>query len=76
MDGEKTENESHFQPQSLNSIQTFQSDVAETIKKNDISVINIAVSEQKNKHLTTVDVKKNVFLLPVIIISNHCSGSA
>jgi hypothetical protein len=56
-------------PNPLNAIHTYQNDIAQTIKDKDMSVIDIALSEQQKKQpLTKVDVKKNVFLIPVILV--------
>lgn len=56
-------------PNPLAGIHTFQNDIAQTVKEKDISVIDIALSEHARKQpLTTVDVKKNAFLLPLILL--------
>jgi hypothetical protein len=56
-------------PNPLAGIHTYQNDIAQTIKEKDISVIDIALSEHASKQpLTKVDVKKNAFLLPIILL--------
>jgi hypothetical protein len=53
----------------LPTVHTYQSDVADSLKSKDVSLIDIALSEhQKKESSPIVEEKKNYFLLPISLI--------